>query len=100
MSPSEPDRSAFAAAVAQISALAADPEAALSELDPADLRRLLAAAARLYACNDEFRKGTAELAESDVTATQAVTVIAALMKAQHLNSFDIELWLSTPGGPQ
>jgi len=90
----QPDGSSFAAAVAQIAALAADPEASLAELDPADLRRLLAAAVRLYACNDEFRKGTAELAESDVTATQAVTVVAALMNAQHLNSFDVELWLS------
>jgi len=90
-----PDGSSFPAAVEQIAAMAADPEAALAELDPADLRRLLAAAVRLYACNDEFRKGTAELAESDVTATQAVTVVAALMKAQHLNSFDVELWLSS-----
>lgn len=90
-----PDGASFPAAVERIAALAADPEASLAELDPADLRRLLAAAVRLYACNDEFRKGTAELAESDITATQAVTVVAALMKAQHLNSFDVELWLSS-----
>jgi hypothetical protein len=89
-----PDASFLQAAVEQIAGLAADPEAILAELDPADLGRLLAAAVRLYACNDEFRPGTAELAESDITATQAVTVVAALMRAQHLNSFDIELWLS------
>jgi hypothetical protein len=89
MSPSD-----LAAAAGQLTELAADPEAVLAELDPAELRRLLVAAVRLYACNAEFRPGTAELAESDVTATQAVTVVAALMKAQHLNSFDIELWLS------
>jgi hypothetical protein len=89
MSPSD-----LATAAEQISGLAADPEAVLAELDPADLRRLLAAAVRLYACNEEFRPGTAELAERDLTATQAVIVVAALMKSQHLNSFDVELWLS------
>lgn len=89
-----PDTSFLPGAAEQLAELARDPEAALAELDPADLRRLLAAAVRLYACNDEFRPGTAELAESDLTATQAVTVVAALMKSQHLNSFDVELWLS------
>ncbi|GEL26551.1 hypothetical protein PSU4_55050 [Pseudonocardia sulfidoxydans NBRC 16205] len=66
---------------------------------PEQVRDLLAAAVRLYARSDELGELAEPIDGTQVTATEAVTVVAALMRAQHLNPFDLQLWLDrTPDG--
>lgn len=90
----QPIRDAFARAVDAVEdcATTAGPDAEGIESD--DVRRLLALAVRLYAIKDDLDEMTTPLTETDVTATQAVIGAAALMHAQHLNPFDLQLWIS------
>lgn len=94
MSSSEPGRDAFAAAVDAVERAAAAVGPDTDGIAAADVRRLLAIAVQLYAIKDDLDEMTAPLDETDVTATQAVIGAAALMHAQHLNPFDLQLWIS------
>lgn len=61
------------------------------------LRRVMAAAVKLYAAKAE---GTdAEIPpfdKHDVTATEAVTAVCAMIRAVDLNLFDVAMWFRRP----
>jgi hypothetical protein len=57
-----------------------------------DATAMLAAAIRLATARSEQEDALIELTDRDVSATQAVSVASALLHAQHLNAFDLELW--------
>jgi len=88
----------FATAVAAVREVAADE---LAVPDPEQVRALLVGAARLYSRLDELGEPVGPIDGTQVTATEAVTVAAALMRAQQLNPFDLQLWLDrTPHGEE
>lgn len=79
-----------------------DVAAALKRGEPGSipddaLRRVMVAAIRLYAAKAE---GTgAEIPpfdKHDVTATEAVTAVCAMIRAVDLNLFDVAMWFRRP----
>ncbi|MFL6798679.1 MAG: hypothetical protein ACJ8F3_14810 [Xanthobacteraceae bacterium] len=79
-------------------AFCAEVQAALAQGKPetiADeqLQRVLTAAVRLYAAKAEDRAHELPpFGEHPVNATEAVTVICAIMRAADLNFFDLQMW--------
>ena len=57
------------------------------------LQRVLCAAVRLYAAKSEDRaQELAPFGDKPVNATEAVTMICAIMRAADLNMFDLQMW--------
>jgi hypothetical protein len=75
-----------------IDELAALERDGLDGLTLAEVTALLAAAIRLATARAEQEDEQLPLSDRDVSATQAVSVASALLHAQHLNAFDLELW--------
>jgi hypothetical protein len=68
-------------------------------LADADLQALLAAAVRIYA--DRMEEREAPLAafppEADITATQAMVAITAILKAVNVQLFELGMWQAWSG---
>jgi len=77
--------------IAELAALHHD---GLDDLSLAEAAALLAAAIRLATAKAEQEDEQVPLTDRDVSATEAVSVAGALLHAQHLNAFDLELWLA------
>jgi hypothetical protein len=73
--------------VAALGALEQDDAVGLTEATA-----VLAAAIRLATAKSEEEDELIELTDRDISATQAVSVASAVLHAQHLNAFDLELW--------
>jgi hypothetical protein len=63
-----------------------------ADVEPADLRRLLSAAARLYTVAEESETTDGNPLAENVASTEAVVLACALLKARDLNPFDLALW--------
>ena len=64
------------------------------EASPAALRAILSAWTRLYAAACESARQELCPLDSDVSATDAITLACALVRSQNLNPFDLAVWFS------
>ena len=65
-----------------------------AELDERTIRSLVTSAVRLYAGHAEATDRASNPLHDDVSATEAVELACALLKARDLNPFDLALWFS------
>jgi hypothetical protein len=90
--PTQPATPAASTCTQIVAALKALEQNALEEITIEDATALLAAIVALTTAKSEQSDQRIPLSDSDITATQAVTIASALLNAQHLNAFDLELW--------
>jgi hypothetical protein len=98
MSPSEPSAK-LSALVRQLGAeIERTVEAGeLGQVRGEDLTSLMSGAVKLYAARVEEMEPGAEAApviDDSVSTTAAIVVASALLRAHHLNPFDLALWFS------
>jgi hypothetical protein len=79
-----------------MSDLVAELKASGDDLSMADVVALLTAAIRLAVAKSEQDGTRIAISGDEVTATEVVVVARALLDAQHLNTFDLELWSAGP----
>jgi hypothetical protein len=66
-------------------------------ISDAALRRVLTAAVKIYAAKAEDAEiEIAPFDKHDVTATEAVTAVCAMIRAVDLNLFDVAMWFRRP----
>ncbi len=75
-----------------MSDLLAELTASGDDLSMAEVVAILSAAIRLAVAKAEQDGTRIAISGDDVTATEVVVVARALLDAQHLNTFDLELW--------
>lgn len=67
----------------------------LAQVDNEDLKRVLTAAIRLYSAKIEFGGAPDEpVVVSEVTPTDIVVIVSALIEAAGLNLWDVSMWHS------
>jgi len=96
MSPSE-ESAKLSALIAQVSAQMEQTIQAgeLTQVPPPDITRLVSGAVKLYATSVEDAEPGAEppaVIDDTVSTTEAMVVACALLRAHHLNPFDLALW--------
>lgn len=67
----------------------------LAQVPPQDVTHLVSGAVKLYAATVEEAEPGAESAaviDGTVSTTEAMVVACALLRAHHLNPFDLALW--------
>lgn len=69
----------------------------LHSISDATLRRVLIAAVKIYAAKAEAAETEIPpFDKHDVTATEAVTAVCAMIRAVDLNLFDVAMWFRRP----
>ena len=65
-----------------------------------DVTALVSGAVKLYAASAEESESDVPVIDATVSTTEAMVVACALLRAHHLNPFDLALWFSrtAPGG--
>jgi hypothetical protein len=59
-----------------------------------DVTALLSGAVKLYATSAEEAESNVPVIDATVSTTEAMVVACALLRAHHLNPFDLALWFS------
>jgi hypothetical protein len=63
-----------------------------------DVTALVSGAVKLYATSVEEAEADVPVIDSTVSTTEAMVVACALLRAHHLNPFDLALWFSRTAG--
>jgi hypothetical protein len=66
----------------------------LSGVPPEDVTNLVSGAVKLYATAVEEAELDIPVIDGTVSTTEAMVVACALLRAHHLNPFDLALWFS------
>jgi hypothetical protein len=66
----------------------------LDRVSDADLERVMTAAVRLYAAKAEADEPPAVIAAEQVTPTDIVVTVSALIRAVGLNLWDLSMWFN------
>ncbi len=92
---------------ARLSALVAQLNATIEETVKAgevadvprpDVTALVSGAVKLYATSAEEAESDVPVIDATVSTTEAMVVACALLRAHHLNPFDLALWFSRTAG--
>jgi hypothetical protein len=67
---------------------------ALTDVGAEDLTKLVSGAVKLYATAVEETGTDAAVIDGTVSTTEAMVVACAMLRAQHMNPFDLALWFS------
>ena len=67
----------------------------LASVQKEDVTNLVTGAIKLYAAYTEELETEIPPVDSTVSTTEAMVVACALLRAQHMNPFDLALWFST-----
>jgi len=70
-----------------------------ASLTPDDIRAVLSAATRWYAAVVEASGQEFAPIDGTISATEAITLACALLRAQDLTPFDLALWFSRGASP-
>ena len=93
--------------VARLSALVAQLSDSIDETVKAgevadvprpDVTALVSGAVKLYATSAEEAESDVLVIDATVSTTEAMVVACALLRAHHLNPFDLALWFSRTAG--
>ena len=63
-----------------------------------DVTALVSGAVKFYAASVEEAESSAPVIDATVSTTEAMVVACALLRAHHLNPFDLALWFSRTAG--
>ncbi len=63
-----------------------------------DVAALVSGAVKLYATSAEEAESDVPVIDATVSTTEAMVVACALLRAHHLNPFDLALWFSRTAG--
>jgi predicted hydrolase (HD superfamily) len=66
----------------------------LASITREDVTNLVTEAVKLYAAYAEELEAEVPAIDSTVSTTEAMVVACALLRAQHMNPFDLALWFS------
>jgi hypothetical protein len=66
----------------------------LADVPPQDVTNLVSGAVKLYAAAAEEAETEIPVIDSTVSTTEAMVMACALLRAHHLNPFDLALWFS------
>jgi hypothetical protein len=66
----------------------------LAGVPPQDVTNLVSGAVKLYAAAVEEAESGIPAIDSTVSTTEAMVMACALLRAHHLNPFDLALWFS------
>ncbi|HTA51977.1 MAG TPA: hypothetical protein VK757_04265 [Candidatus Acidoferrum sp.] len=93
MSPSEEAAKLSGAVAAVRERIEAATEAGeLAAVAPEDVTNLLTAGIKLYAAYAEELETEVPPVDSSLSTTEAMVVACALLRAQHMNPFDLAVW--------
>jgi hypothetical protein len=99
MSPSE-KATRLSALVAQLSERIEETVKAgeVADAPREDITALVSGAVKLYAASVEETETDVPVIDDTVSTTEAMVVACALLRAHHLNPFDLALWFSRTAG--
>ena len=66
----------------------------LAGVPPEDVTSIVTGAVKLYAAFAEELESDVRAIDATVSTTEAMVVACALLRAQHMNPFDLALWFS------
>lgn len=70
----------------------------VADVQRPDVTALVSGAVKLYAISAEEADSDVPVIDASVSTTEAMVVACALLRAHHLNPFDLALWFSRTAG--
>ena len=70
----------------------------VADVPQQDVTALVSGVVKLYAASAEESESDVPVIDATVSTTEAMVVACALLRAHHLNPFDLALWFSRTAG--